>query len=126
MGREETMRKTWQIHSVYGTLVFILLGIIALLAWQLLGYSMMHQRNVDYCSELAFAYGYSVGRDEDIEKTYPRFHHRLTNMAYKDKILAVEIWPAKNKWLFFYNPRSDGENGGMVDCAIGEKAKGNP
>lgn len=117
------MQKTSRIHVVYGGVVAILLCTIGLLAWRLLGYSVMYQRNVDYCSELAFAYGYAFGHDQDIDKVFPQFHHRLTKMEYQDKTLSVEIWPAKDEWLIFSSPRSDGKYGGTVDCLVGGKAE---
>ena len=110
-----------KVHIIYGSVVVILLCIVAILIWHLQGYSLMYRRNVDYCSEFAFAYGYAFGANKNISEDNCNYHHRLSTTSYNNGTLEVEIWPAKNQWLIFHPPDLDNRSGVRMDCFIIEK-----
>lgn len=88
-------------HIKVMLLISVIVNVTAIpwLIWQVMGVSMMYTRNVDYCSELAYAIGYHKAKNSDMKEALEAYSTRLPVTRIDDTYVEAAIWPAKDQYI---------------------------
>ena len=86
------------------------------LLWELAGVRAMYRRNVDYCSELAYAVGYHKAKGNDLEQILATYPTRLPVTRVEAGYVEASIWPARNQYIRI-------GFGDETDCSVSIVAK---
>ena len=88
-----------KIGIALGLSLLLNVTVIPYLAWRLLAYAMMYDRNVSYCSELAYAVGYHRAKGDDMKTELDRYPTRLVVTNVGVDTMEAKIWPAERQYM---------------------------